>query len=208
MIELLYEDEGCLAVDKPAGLATIPERFTDRCLLAEVEAHLGAKAFVVHRLDKDVSGVVLFAKDAGMHRHLNTQFETRAVDKTYVAVVHGAVAAEAGVVDRPIRAFGSGRMGVDEAKGKPSETRFAVRARRGDYTVLDVHPVTGRRHQIRVHLYHLGHPIVGDPMYGDRARQQRYERLMLHARAIAFRHPSGRIVAVESPLPEAFAGFA
>lgn len=207
MPTILYEDERVVAVDKPAGLATIPERFERHCLLAEVEAYLGGKAFVVHRLDKDVSGVVVFARDAGAHRHLNTLFETRAVEKTYAAVVHGVVAAGEGEVDRPIRPFGSGRMGVDPAKGKPSRTRFVVRRRLAAYSVLDVYPVTGRRHQIRVHLYSIGHPLVGDPLYGDRAQQQGYPRLFLHARRLAFAGPDGRAVAVASPLPEAFDAF-
>lgn len=207
MIDVLYEDDRIVAVDKPAGLATIPERFEPHCLLVEVEAYLGAKAYVVHRLDKDVSGVVLFAKDAEAHRHLSMRFESRSVDKTYAAIVHGRVAAGQGVVDGPIRQFGSGRMGVDAERGKPSETRFEVRRRMEAYTELAVYPVTGRRHQIRVHLYSIGHPIAGDPLYGDRALQARYDRLMLHAHAITFPHPDGTGRTITSPLPQAFVDF-
>lgn len=204
MPDILYEDARLIALDKPAGLATIPERFLPHCLQEEVQDYLGEKAFIVHRLDKDVSGVVLFAKDAAAHRHLSMAFEARAVDKHYVAVVHGQVGRQNGGINLPIRAFGSGRMGVDERKGKPSTTRYAVRQRRGDTTVLDVYPVTGRRHQIRVHLYHLGHPIVGDPLYGDTAAQAAYPRLFLHAHALTFEHPDGGRRTITAPLPDGF----
>ena len=207
MIDILFEDARLLVLCKPEGLASIPERFEGRNMLAEAEAYLGGKAFVVHRLDKDVSGVLLFAKDADTHRHLSLQFEHRQVDKRYRAIVHGDVRGEGDVVRAPLRLFGSGRMGVDEEQGKPSETRFVVQARREGFTAVDVFPVTGRRHQIRVHLYYAGPPIVGDRMYGEPAVQRLYPRLFLHACLIRFRHPDGRLLTVEAAVPETFEAF-
>ncbi|MCK7490048.1 MAG: pseudouridine synthase [Anaerotruncus sp.] len=109
-----------------------------------------------------------------------------------------------GRINAPIREFGSGRMGVDPRRGKPSSTEWKLAERLDGATLLRVHPATGRRHQIRVHLYHIGHPILGDPRYGDRARQERFPRLMLHALAIEFALPSGERVTVEAPAPPSF----
>lgn len=205
MIPVLFEDDDYLVVDKPEGLASIPERDPERpSLLGLLESERGAKLFVVHRLDKEVSGVIAFAKHADAHRHLNDLFSTREVHKTYVALVHGPVDRQRGVIDAPIRTFGSGRMGVDAARGKPSRTEYEVEERAGSYTRLRLRPVTGRRHQLRVHLYHIDHPIVGDPLYGDRALQQSYPRLMLHAHVLAFRDRAGRRRQVEAAPPESF----
>jgi 23S rRNA-/tRNA-specific pseudouridylate synthase len=120
---------------------------------------------------------------------LNEAFEQRRIIKTYLALVHGRVGPNEGVVDQPIREFGSGRMGVSPS-GKPSITTYRVLERLGAFTLLEANPQTGRRHQIRVHLYHIGHPIVGDLRYGDRAVQQRFCRLMLHASGIDLPHPT------------------
>lgn len=207
MVDILFEDEGLIAVDKPAGLATIPERTPSACLLETVQEQIGAKLYVVHRLDKDVSGVVLFARDADTHRFLNILFEERKVSKTYEAIVLGNIATSAGEIDVPIRQFGSGRMGVDSRKGKPSRTTFSVRRSVPGYTRLDVYPVTGRRHQIRVHLYSIGHPIVGDPLYGDTALQRVYPRLFLHARSIALTRADNKSIFISSPAPLAFEAF-
>ena len=191
-VDILYRDDDVVAVNKPEGVAAVPERAGDSaCLAWQVSQALGATVMPVHRLDKDVSGVILYARHAVAHRLLNAAFEQRLVAKRYLAVVHGVPAEPAGVVDRPVHAFGSGRMGVD-ARGRPSVTRYRVREAFGAFALLEVHPETGRRHQIRVHLYSLGHPIVGDRRYGDTAAQRVYPRLMLHADGIALRLPSGR----------------
>ena len=191
-LDFLHRDDDVVAVNKPEGVAAVPERAHDTtCLAWQVSQALGAAVLPVHRLDKNVSGVILFARHEAAHRFLNTAFERREVRKTYLAVVHGAPVPDEGIVDRPIREFGSGRMGVDP-RGKPSATGFRVRERFGAYALVEAQPHTGRRHQIRVHLYALGHPIVGDPRYGDTAAQKRYPRLMLHAAGIALALPSGR----------------
>ncbi len=194
-----------IVVDKPEGIASIPERFEQqRCVNKLLASQLGVRPFVVHRLDKEVSGALVFALDAASHRHLSMQFEQQRVHKTYTAVVHGSPPEDEGVVDSPIRQFGSGRMGVDTRRGKPCRTTFSVSERLGRCSVLHVHPATGRRHQIRVHLYSLGHPVVGDRRYGEAALQQQFPRLLLHASRIEFSAPDGAPVVVDSPLPGSF----
>jgi tRNA pseudouridine32 synthase / 23S rRNA pseudouridine746 synthase len=208
MTTILFETKNILALEKPEGLASIPERnlHTD-CLLAQAEAATGSKLFVVHRLDKDVSGVILFAKDEETHRYLNMEFEARRVNKTYVAIVHGSMRKREGVIDVPIRQCGSGRMAVDMDRGKPALTEYTVKKNLPDFAYLEVRPATGRRHQIRVHLYHNGHAIVGDRLYGDPELQKNFPRLMLHAHALEFRDPTGNRIKAQSPVPKAFLDF-
>lgn len=202
---VLFEDDNVLAVHKPEGLASIPERDREReSLLAQLSTAYPTKLYVVHRLDKDVSGVILFAKHAKAHKVLNEQFSHRSVKKTYLAVIHGVIQEEHSTIDAPIRQFGSGRMGVDVKRGKHSLTEYSVVERFANYTLLHVQPMTGRRHQIRVHLYSIGHPIVGDVRYGDKQHQQRYPRLMLHAESIVFTLLSGQAMVVNAPPPESF----
>lgn len=205
MIPVLFANDDLLAVNKPEGLASIPEGDKGRdCLLALLESGGTGRLYVVHRLDKEVSGVILFARNAAAHKHLNEQFRQRTVSKTYVALVHGVIAANSGTIDQPIREFGSGRMGVDRQRGKPCLTEFQVSERLAAYTLLQAYPLTGRRHQLRVHFYSLGHPIVGDRRYGDKAAQLAFPRLMLHAQEIAFPLPTGEQITVQAPVPESF----
>ena len=205
MIPILFENNDILAVNKPEGLASIPERKPgSECLLRTLEEAYARKLFVVHRIDKDVSGVILFAKNATTHALLNDQFSARTVSKTYLALVHGVIAGRGGTIERPIREFGSGRMAVDETHGKSSRTVYDVQERYPDYTLLQVHPATGRRHQIRVHFYSIGHPIVGDLLYGVKGIQTKYPRLMLHAFWIRVSLPDGKKVQIEAPLPPSF----
>ncbi len=143
--------------------------------------------YVVHRLDREASGLVLFAKDAQTHRFLCGEFEKRRVQKIYLALVLGRVERE-GNVKAPLRAFGSGRMGVAKG-GKPCLTRFRVRERFSGATLLEIEPMTGRRHQIRVHLYSLGHPVLGDPLYGSKRPVGGSPRLMLHALELRLAFP-------------------
>jgi tRNA pseudouridine32 synthase / 23S rRNA pseudouridine746 synthase len=207
MIPLLYEDNEVIAVCKSAGLSSIPERdLSVPSLRVMLEAQQGSRLFTVHRLDKEVSGVIVFAKNAAAHTFLNSAFSGHKVKKTYLALVHGLVAPECGVIDAPIRQFGSGRMGVDERAGKPSRTRYKVLQRQERSTLVEVYPETGRRHQIRVHFYHIKHPIVGDLRYGETALQKRFKRLMLHAMKIEWENREGRNVVVEARIPEEFVG--
>lgn len=204
-IPILFENEDLLAVNKPEGLATIPERNKEkeniRALLA---ATFSEKLYVVHRLDKEVSGILLFAKHAAAHKTLNEQFSQRQIRKRYLALIHGVLEKNSGAIDTPIRQYGSGRMGIDVERGKPSLTQFHTVERFIIYSLVNVFPITGRRHQIRVHLYSIGHPIVGDVRYGDKQLQRQYPRLMLHAHRIAFRLLSGQNIELEAPLPVSF----
>jgi tRNA pseudouridine32 synthase / 23S rRNA pseudouridine746 synthase len=191
-IAYLYRDADVVAVNKPEGVAAVPEHAHDpNCLSERGSAAMGLKVMPVHRLDKAVSGAILYACHAASHRFLNTVFEERRAHKTYLALVHGTIAEESGVIDQPIREYGSGRMGVSP-EGKPSATAYRVLERFGAYTLVEAQPRTGRRHQLRVHFYHLGHPIVGDLRYGDRVQQSHYARLMLHASGITVPLPSGK----------------
>jgi RluA family pseudouridine synthase len=202
---ILLEDDEVLVVNKPEGLASIPEGAPGRdSLWGQLSAAWHDKLYVVHRLDKETSGVILFAKSAAAHRFLNEQFSQRQVEKVYLALVHGRVPDQEGTIDAPLREFGSGRMGVDPARGRPATTRFRLAEQLPAHSLLEVRPLTGRRHQIRVHLYHLGHPIVGDTRYGDRAMQQGFPRLMLHAWRLRCQGPCGQEIAVEAPIPESF----
>jgi len=218
-LPILFEDDDLYAVDKPEGLPVIPERIArGPCAVEMAAAQAGGRLFVVHRLDRDTSGVLLFARNAAAHRHLNGEFEHRRARKTYAAVAEGRMVTRDGKVTMPIRPFGSGRMGIDRRRGKPCLTHYRLVRFAGGCTELLAHPVTGRRHQIRVHLYCLGHPIVGDRRYGPPPEggpagpasrsggpgRVEAERLMLHARSLAVRLPSGGAVRVTSPLPATY----
>lgn len=205
-IVLLHDDAWLVAADKPAGLASVPGREDPQaCLRARLEAQLGARLLAVHRLDKPVSGVLVLARDAPSHRHLSRQFERHEPRKTYLALVHGHVEADEGGSDAPLREFGSGRSAVDPA-GRACRTRWRVLLRRGGCTLLEVHPHTGRRHQIRAHLYAAGHPVAGDRLYGDPAAQRGWPRLMLHAARLELAHPaSGAPLRLEAAPPADFA---
>lgn len=199
---VIHEDAHVLAVDKPEGLSSIPERdLSVPSAQKLLEAERGEKLFVVHRLDKEVSGLLLFARDAETHRTLSIAFEQRLVHKTYLALAHGTLAGERGLVDEPIAEFGSGRMGVHATKGKPSETQWKVIERLEGATLVEAIPLTGRRHQIRVHFYAIGHPLVGDPRYGDKAAPG--ERLMLHALSLSVTLAGRKLDLVCQP-PESF----
>jgi len=183
-LRVVYEDGRILAVDKPAGQAVIPGRgLAEEPLSLQASRALGGKAFVVHRLDRGASGLVIFAKDAATHRDLSLLFEGRRMHKLYLALVQGSLEAD-GAVDQPLRAFGSGRMGL--GVGKASLTRYRVLERAEQASLLEAAPETGRRHQIRVHLHSLGHPILGDPLYGQDRPVGGVGRLMLHAWRLDF----------------------
>ena len=205
MTDILYEDDDLVAVNKPEGLVAVPDRRrVESSLIEMLSAQRGEKLFIVHRIDRETSGVIVFARNAETHRQLNQQFETRSVEKMYLALVHGVIRDDRGEIDKPLRQFGSGRVAVDDQRGKASVTEFRVLERFEAFTLLDVRPHTGRRHQIRVHLYSIGHPIVGDPLYGDKNLQSSYPRLMLHAHRLSLHLPSGQRLTLEAPIPESF----
>ncbi|MEM6644971.1 MAG: RluA family pseudouridine synthase [Bacteroidota bacterium] len=202
LFPVLHCDPDVVVVDKPTGIATIPERDPAVPIVRhQLEAARGERLLVVHRLDKPVSGVLVFARHAEAHRHLNQQFAERHAQKTYIALVAGRVGPASGRIDAPIRAYGSGRMGVDAAKGKPCHTRFEVATHEDERTRLRLFPKTGRRHQLRVHCYHIGHPILGDRRYGDATAQAAYPRLFLHAHQLTLTLPTGKPTTFTSPVP-------
>ncbi len=207
MFQVIYENKNILAIEKPEGIATIPGFDTSGDNVYNRLKETGYKElFVVHRLDKAVSGILIFAKNKKFHRYLNTLFEKRLITKHYLAIVSGFLDKKTGIIDAPIRRYGSGRMGVDFKKGKQSLTRYKVILSTRDWSLLMVSPVTGRRHQIRVHLYHIGHPVIGDPLYGNIKKNLSYPRLMLHAHRIKIPLPDGSILSLKSSLPLSFRG--
>ena len=190
---VLYEDARLIAVHKPVGQLVIPGRgeSSGPCLRDACAQRIGRPVWVVHRIDRETSGVVLFAKDAEAHRFLCGAFENRLVKKEYWAAVAGEPSPSNGAVDSALRLFGSGRVAPDP-RGKPSRTEYETLARWPGGALLSVNPLTGRRHQIRAHLAHIGHPLLGDPLYGPPPRPVGgAPRLMLHARKIVFPHPDG-----------------
>jgi len=206
VIPILFESAELLAVAKPVGIATIHEQGSALNVHELLQSGCARKLYIIHRLDKEVSGILVFAKNAAVHRRLNMQFASREVRKTYRALVQGKVEFDSGRIDFPLREFGSGRVAVDPERGKPSVTEYHVLHRTPCTSLLELMPHTGRRHQLRAHLYALGHPIVGDLRYGQRSLQEASPRLMLHAWRIEFpasEELGGDPVDLESSLPEA-----
>ena len=192
--ELIHADAALLVVSKPSGLLSVPGRGADKqdCLISRVHA-IYPDALIVHRLDCDTSGLLVLARGKTMHRELSMLFQERQVDKRYVAVVAGEFAETTGevclplVVDWPNRPLHK----VDFATGKPSLTRYRVLGydTTGDTSRVELTPLTGRTHQLRVHMQALGHPILGDTLYADMAARAKAGRLLLHAEMLAFTHP-------------------
>lgn len=204
-LAVLHADDRILVLDKPSGLLSVPGRGREKadCLAARAAAaYPGAR--IVHRLDQPTSGVMVLALDAEAHRHLGRQFERRRVAKTYRAVVAGAVRAEHGAIVLPLRTDWPNRPRqiVDPVHGRPALTCFETLDRGDDRTALRLRPVTGRSHQLRVHLATIGHPILGDDLYAPPDVVAMASRLLLHAERLAFAHPvTGEQVAFEGPPP-------
>ncbi len=206
-VEVLYADAHCIVAIKPSGQLSVPGRgeHGQDCLAVQVKA-LFDDALVVHRLDMATSGLMLFARGADAQRRLSQAFAQRKVHKRYVAIVAGGVAPAQGEIDLPLIADWPNRprQMVDLARGKPSLTRYrmlTIDAER-DITRLELEPVTGRGHQLRVHLLAIGHPILGDALYAPPDIQARSDRLLLHAASLGFVHPvSAEALQFESIAP-------
>lgn len=189
---IVHLDAHLIVVDKPAGLPSVPGRAPglQDCAAQRVQA-LHPDARVVHRLDMATSGLLLFARGLEAQRDLSRQFEQREVEKIYVAVVSGVPQDDEGSITLPLRTDWPNRPRqiVDTVDGKPALTQWRLLSRDGDRSRLDLRPLTGRSHQLRVHLQSIGHPIVGDELYAPSAVAAASPRLLLHAQALAVRHP-------------------
>ncbi len=216
-LEILYEDDDLVVLNKPAGMVVHPGagRTTGtlvHALLAHCERLPGIggveRPGIVHRLDRDTSGVLVVAKSEMAHQSLSAQFKGRIVRKRYLALVHGEVRHEAGRIEAAIgrREHDRKRMGVRTEGGREARTAYRVVRRFPGMTLLELGLETGRTHQIRVHLAHIGHPVIGDQMYGGRREHRpRAERQMLHAWRLGFRHPRTDVwLEFAAPVPEDF----
>ena len=187
---VLYEDTALLAVSKPAGLLSVPGRLPEHqdSALTRLETHFGPLG-VVHRLDMDTSGILLFSRKAAALSHLHRQFSDRNVSKRYDAWVEGTPNDDQGLIDQPLICDWPNRprQKIDADLGKPSQTQWQVQLRCGLHTKATLTPITGRSHQLRVHMQFLGHPILGDRFYGGGSTNAK--RLMLHARYLGIEHP-------------------
>ncbi len=192
-LDVIHHDHEILVVNKPAGLLSVPGKgpHLADCLLARVEAAF-PEALLVHRLDRDTSGVMIFALTPHAQRHLGLQFEKRQVKKIYVARVWGHLAEKTGTVDLPLIVDWPNRprQMVDRDRGRAARTDWRVVRDEGDSTRVRLYPHTGRSHQLRVHMAETGHPILGDPFYADGAARA-FPRLMLHSESLRIRHPDG-----------------
>lgn len=193
-LTVIHADEAMVVIDKPSGLLSVPGRGPDKadCLVARVQLRF-PDALAVHRLDMETSGLLVLGRGEAVHSELSRQFRERLTEKRYIAVVAGLLADDAGEVDLPLIVDWPNRplQKVDFEIGKPSLTRYRVIARdpASNTTRVELEPVTGRSHQLRVHMASLGHPILGDELYGGEARD-RAERLLLHATDLGLFHPS------------------
>lgn len=200
-VEVVYDDQWITVLNKPSGMLTVPGKALDDSLLSRYrEAYPEAVGpIVVHRLDQETSGLVVFAKDKATHKALQQQFEAHSVKKRYIALLDGIVTRDEGVIDLPLRpdVDDRPRQRVDHEHGKPAITRYHVLERRGGHTLIALQPLTGRTHQLRVHCSHplgLNCPIVGDRLYGRAS-----SRLMLHAQSLTIVHPAtGRPLALQT----------
>ncbi len=221
--KLIYADEQLVIIDKASGILSIPDRYDPDApvALALLEPEFG-QLFVVHRIDKDTSGILVFARDAETHRTLSGQFASRTVEKTYFAIVLGRPVEDAWDCDEPLLADAdrTHRTVVDRRRGKPSSSHFEVIERFREHGYLRIKPETGRTHQVRVHCASTGYPILADPLYGDgeplllsklkrRWKGDEFEerplvsRTALHAAKISFIHPKTQETLVfEAPLPK------
>lgn len=206
-VRIVFADAHLVVVDKPYGLLSVPGRDPANrdCVPSRLLAEFG-ELRIVHRLDFDTSGLMLLARDAATHRELSRQFEQRSVEKCYQALVWGKPEPESGEIDLPIAVDWPNRPKkiVDPVNGKQALTRYLVLEYDSDSNIarVELKPVTGRSHQLRVHLAAIGHPILGCPFYASAEARAAYDRLTLHAQRLTVTHPqTGERLTFEAPVP-------
>ena len=191
-LDVIHRDEGFLIVSKPAGLLSVPgnKPQLQDCLETRVQARF-PMATTIHRLDRATSGICVMALNLPAHRVIAMQFEKRKTQKTYRAVIAGGPSENEGVVDEALRTdwYNRPKQMVDNCLGRDAITHWKVLERLGDRSLVELTPVTGRSHQLRVHMQWIGHPILGDEFYAPPEIQHKADRLMLHAMSLAFDHP-------------------
>jgi 23S rRNA pseudouridine1911/1915/1917 synthase len=218
--DIIFENEQFIAINKPSGLLSIPDRFGKDVSLKILLQEKVGKIFTVHRLDRETSGIIVFAKDEQTHKDLSQKFEGRDVEKYYVGLVNGILMNKEGTIDLPIMEHpGKQYKMVINRKGKASKTDYKVEQEYGVYSWLSFQIHTGRTHQIRVHMSDLGHPIVCDETYGDAkpvllsSIKRKFKlskdvleerpilsRLALHSSRLKFKSPTGETFDLEAPL--------
>lgn len=201
---ILFEDSAIIVVDKPSGLLSVPGKLEGRqdCLMSRLLA-IRPDALLVHRLDCDTSGIIIFGRHKRAQGFLGQEFEKRRASKTYIAQLWGRLAPARGRVDLPLCADWPNRpkQMVSHEHGRPAQTDWQVIGHDGNTTRVCLHPLTGRSHQLRVHMAELGHPILGDPIYAQ-GPARAFSRLMLHAESLTLHHPdTGEKVTFTAPCP-------
>ena len=206
-MNILHIDDAIIVLDKPAGLSVLPDGWEkDSSYLVKMLEEEFGKIFIVHRLDKITSGVMVFARNAEAHRALNIQFENHEVQKIYRAIAEGSPKWDEHIAKHPLRVNvgHKHRTMVDEKNGVNAETRFKVLKRYSDHALLEASPMTGRTHQVRVHAYALGHPLLGDVLYSA-AETNLISRPALHAYSLTFTHPqTNERISFSAPYPADF----
>ncbi|MEA3349164.1 MAG: RluA family pseudouridine synthase [Chloroflexota bacterium] len=205
---IICSDDHLLVIDKPAGLLSLPDGYdaTLPHLRSVLEPDFG-RLWIVHRLDRETSGVILLARNADAHRTLNAQFANRHISKTYHALVTKNPRWDEKLVNLPLRTNVGhrNRTAVDHRRGKSASTHLRVLEQFNDYALVEAAPKTGRRHQIRAHLYSQGHPVLSDPLYGTGEISPLIDRLALHAVSLTIQHPhTGENKSFEAPYPPDF----
>lgn len=224
LFHIIFENDDFLAIDKPAGLLTIPDRTQSEPSLKDLLLQKFGNIYTVHRLDKDTSGLVLFAKTTEAHKYFSNLFEERGIEKYYIGIVTGCPANEAGVMNAPIaeHTVHKGLMTIHR-NGKPSETGYEVVEANRHYSMLSFRLFTGRTHQIRVHCQNMGHPLACDELYGDgkpvllsafkrkfklskhdEEERPMIDRLALHSHKLSFTDQHGRKMELTAEVPKAF----
>lgn len=203
-IETIYENDDIIVLNKPCGLLTSgrPSDVNEQNLLSLLKQSLN-EVYVLDKLDKDISGLVLFAKNKKIYKYLNALSAEQKIVKKYYGVIEGRFDKRSGEIDKPVKRGGSGRMSV-HFNGKPSISKyFTLRYLKGA-TLIELYPLTYTRHQLRVHLYYMNHPILGDKLYGDLSKQENYLRIMLHSALIEFELPDGAKMKFRKDPPKEF----